>query len=327
MALSRRQLILALTTVGPALSSWRDAAAQEAYPNKPVRFVVPFAAGGPADIISRLLGSRLQEQLGQAVVMDNVPGAGSTLGVAKLSKLPADGYAIGFAHTGSLGISPHLYKNVGYDPVRDLTPIARLCDYVNLLVVPVDSPYRTLDDLLAAARAKPGAMTYGSAGIGSTNHLSGELLAIKAGVSMTHVPYRGSALAMNDLLGGVLQFMFDAPNTSAPHLRASKLRALGTTGRSRHRLFPDVPAIGEFVKGYELTGWMGIMAPPGLPTALQQRLTTETQRALAAPDTGERLAALGLDVNFGGPDEVARAISADLALWGPVIKALGLRVE
>ncbi len=327
MSLSRRQLLHALTVAGSTALTWRSASAQDIYPSKPLRFVIPFAAGGPADIVSRLVGTRLQEQLGQPVVMDNIPGAGSTFGVGRLAKMPADGYAIGFAHTGSLGIGPNLYKNVGYDPVRDLTPIARLCDYVNLLVVNANSPYGTLDDLLVAARAKPGALTYGSAGIGSSNHLSGELLAVKTGVSMTHIPYRGSALAMNDLLGGGLQFMFDAPNTSTPMLRTGKLRALGTTGRQRHRLFPDLPAIGERVKGYEFVGWMGIMAPQGLPPALQRRLTAETEKALAGPDTGDRLSALGLDVNFGGPDEVARAIAADMALWGPLIRSLGLRAE
>src|SRR5450830_1302921 len=174
---------------------------------------------------------------------------------------------------------------------------ARLCDYVNLLVVNASSPFRTLDELLAAARAKPGSLSYGSAGIGSSNHLSGELLAIKAGVTMTHVPYRGSALAMNDLLGGGLQFMFDAPNTSTPYLRAGKLRALGTTGRKRHRLFPDLPAIAESVPGYEFSGWMGLMAPAGLPKPIQQRLAAETEKGLATPGTGDSLSALGLDVN------------------------------
>ena len=224
MSLSRRQLLHALTVAGSTALTWRSASAQDIYPSKPLRFVIPFAAGGPADIVSRLVGTRLQEQLGQAVVMDNLPGAGSTLGVGRLAKMPADGYAIGFAHTGSMAIGPQLYKNVGYDPLRDLTPIARLCNYVNLLVVNANSPYRTLADLLAAARATPGALTYGSAGISSSNHLSGELLAMKAGVSMTHVPYRGSALAMNELLAGGLQFMFDAPNTSTPLLRAGRLR-------------------------------------------------------------------------------------------------------
>lgn len=326
MKTTRRTVLAAGSAFAATLGSpW--AIGQEAYPVKPIRFVVPFAPGGPADIVSRLIGTRLQEQLGQPVVMDNIPGAGSTLGIGRLAKMPADGYAIGFGHTGSMGIGPSLHKNVGYDPVRDFTPIARLCDYVNLLVVKADSPYRTLDDLLVAARARPGALTYGSAGVGSSNHLSGALLAARTGLPMTHVPYRGSALAMNDLLGGQLQFMFDAPNTSTPMLRTGKLRALGTTGRQRHRLFPDLPAIRERVDGYEFVGWMGIMAPAGLPAAVQRRLTAETEKALAGPDTGERLSAVGLDVNFGGPDEVARAIAADIALWGRLIKSLGVHAE
>jgi tripartite-type tricarboxylate transporter receptor subunit TctC len=327
MSLSRRQLLHALTVAGSTALTWRGASAQDIYPSKSLRFVVPFAPGAPADIVSRLVGTRLQEQLGQPVVMENVPGAGSTLGVGRLAKMPADGYAIGFAHTGSMAIGPQLYKNVGYDPLRDLAPIARLCNYVNLLVVNANSPYRTLADLLAAAKATPGALTYGSAGISSSNHLSGELLAMKAGVSMTHVPYRGSALAMNELLGGGLQFMFDAPNTSTPLLQAGKLRALGTTGRGRHPKFPDLPTVAEAVPGYEFSGWMGVVAPAGLPRALQTRLTAEVEKALAAPGTGDRLAALGLDVSFGHPDEVTRTITAELALWGPLIKSLGLRVE
>ncbi len=327
MSLSRRKLLNAFTAAGSTALTWRSAWAQDLYPSKPLRFVIPFAAGGPADVVSRLVGARMQEQLGQPVVMDNLPGAGSTLGVGRLAKMPADGYSIGFAHTGSLAIGPQLYKNVSYDPLRDLTPIARLCKYVNLLVVNANSPYRTLADLLAAARASPGALNYGSAGISSSNHLSGELLAMKAGVSMTHVPYRGSALAMNDVLAGGLQFMFDAPNTSTPLLRSGKLRALGTTGRERHPKFPDLPTIAETVPGYEFSGWMGIMAPPGLPRVLQARLTAEAEKALAAPDTGDRLATLGLDVSFGHPDEVTRTITAELALWGPLIKSLGLRVE
>lgn len=327
MSFSRRQLLQVLTVAGSTALTWRGAAAQDIYPSKPLRFVIPFAVGGAADVVSRLVGARLQEQLGQPVVMDNVPGAGSTLGVGRLAKMPADGYAIGFAHTGSLAIGPQLYRNVGYDPLRDLTPIARLCKYVNLLVVNANSPYRTLADLLAAARATPGTLTYGSAGISSSNHLSGELLAMKAAVPMIHVPYRGSALAMNELLAGGLHFMFDAPNTSTPLLRAGKLRALGTTGRERHPRFPDLPTIAETVPGYEFSGWMGVMAPAGLPRVLQARLTAETEKALAAPETGDRLAALGLDVSFGHPNEVTRTITTELALWGPLIKSLGLRVE
>ncbi len=306
----------------------RAAGAQEpAYPSRPLRFLVGFAPGGPADGVTRLFASRLQAQLGQTVIVENVPGAGSTLAIARLSKMAADGYAIGFAHTASLSIGPSLYKNVGYDPLKDLTPVAKVCDYVNVLAVRADSPWRSLADLLAAARAQPGALSYGSAGIGSTNHLSGELLAAKAGVKLTHVPYRGTALAINDLMGGALQFVFDAPNSAGPLAAAGKLRLLATTGRSRHKLYPDLPAIAETVPDYEFRGWMGVVAPPGLPPAVHQRLTRELESAAAAPDTVERLAALGLDVAFGRPQELTRVIGGELALWGPLIKSLNLTAQ
>jgi len=306
----------------------RAAGAQEpAYPSRPLRFLVGFAPGGPADGVTRLFASRLQAQLGQTVIVENVPGAGSTLAIARLSKMAADGYAIGFAHTASLSIGPSLYKNVGYDPLKDLTPVAKVCDYVNVLAVRADSPWRSLADLLAAARAQPGALSYGSAGIGSTNHLSGELLAAKAGVKLTHVPYRGTALAINDLMGGALQFVFDAPNSAGPLAAAGKLRLLATTGRSRHKLYPGLPAIAETVPDYEFRGWMGVVAPPGLPPAVHQRLTRELESAAAAPDTVERLAALGLDVAFGRPQELTRVIGGELALWGPLIKSLNLTAQ
>jgi tripartite-type tricarboxylate transporter receptor subunit TctC len=306
----------------------RAAGAQEAaYPSRPLRFLVGFAPGGPADGVTRLFASRLQAQLGQTVIVENVPGAGSTLAVARLSKMAADGYAIGFAHTASLSIGPNLYKNVGYDPLKDLTPVAKVCDYVNVLAVRADSPWRSMADLLAAARAQPGTLSYGSAGIGSTNHLSGELLAAKAGVKLTHVPYRGTALAINDLMGGALQFVFDAPNSAGPLAAAGKLRLLATTGRSRHKLYPGLPAIAETVPDYEFRGWMGVVAPPGLPPAVHQWLTRELELAAAAPDTGDRLAALGLDVAFGAPQEMTRVIASEMALWGPLIKSLNLTAQ
>ncbi|MCW5657016.1 MAG: tripartite tricarboxylate transporter substrate binding protein [Burkholderiaceae bacterium] len=311
---------LALQT-GPA---W---AQDPAYPSKPIRFIVPFAPGGPADSISRLLGARLQEQLGQTIVVDNIPGAGSTLGTARLAKMPADGCAIGFAHSGSMSIGPSLNKNVGYDPSRDLTPIARVTPYVNLLVVRADSPYRTIGDLITDAKARPGVLTYGSAGIGSSNHLSGELFAAKAGASMTHVPYKGSALAMNDMLGGNLSFMFDAPNTTTQLVKAGKVRVLATTGASRHPKFPDAPAIAESLLGYEFKGWMGVVAPRGLPATVQERLTAEAKKALAAPDMSVQLETFGMDVAFGDPAELTRTLTTELQLVGPLIKSLGLKVE
>jgi tripartite-type tricarboxylate transporter receptor subunit TctC len=324
--MSRRTFVSGLAAFA-TLVPWGQARAEDRYPSRPVRFVVPFAPGGPADAISRLVTSRLQEQLGQPVVIENIPGTGGGLGVARLARMPADGYSIGFAHTATFGIGPHLFKNVGYNAEKDFTPIARMCEYINVLVVRADSAFQSLNDLLAAAQARPGTVNYGSAGNGSSNHLSGELLAMQSKTGLTHVPYRGSALALNDVLAGNLQFMFDAPNIALPHLRSGKLRALATTGRTRHRLLPEVPAVNETLPGYEVIGWMGVVGPAGLPVAAQRRLAAEIEKTLAAPDTADRIAALGLDVSYGGPQELGQAIRRDLALWGPVIKASGLRLD
>lgn len=327
MSIKRRMFVSGLTALVAPFAPLRRALAQERYPSRPLKFVVPFAPGGPADAVSRLVTARLQEQLGQPVVIENIPGTGGGLGVARLAKMPADGYSIGFAHTATFGIGPHLFKNVGYNAERDFTPVARMCEYINVLVVRADSPFHSLGDLLAVAQARPGTINYGSAGNGSSNHLSGELLAMQSKTGLTHIPYRGSALALNDLLGGSLQFMFDAPNIALPHVRSGKLRALATTGRARHRLLPEVPTVGEALPGYEVIGWMGVVGPAGIAVPVQRQLAAEIEKTLAAPDTAERLAALGLDVNYGGPEELAQSIRRDLALWGPVIKATGLRLE
>lgn len=327
MSISRRKLTFVLATAGISLLAWRSASAQAAYPSKPIRFVVGFPPGGETDLVARLVASKMQEQLGQTVIIDNVPGAGGTIGMARLAKLPADGYVIGVGQSSNLGIGPLLYKDVGYDPVRDFTPVARLAETSFLLVVRADSPYRTLDELLAAARAKPSSINYGSAGIGGTTQLAGELLARQSKVEMTHVPYRGTAPAMVGLLGGEVQFQFASASIAMPHLRAGKLRALATTGAGRSRLFPDVPTIASSIPGYQVVSWFGIVAPPGLPAAIQQRLAAEAQKALASAEIAERFSSLGMDNSFGGPDELASAIAGDLALWRPVIKAAGIRAE
>lgn len=324
--MKRRNFLAGVPASALALSPWQHALAEQ-WPNRPIKFVVPFPPGGPTDGIGRLVCSRLQEQLGQPFVVENISGVGGSLGMGRLAKMPADGYAIGLATTGTHGIGPNLYKNVGYDPKRDFTPIARLANSVNVLVVNANAPYRSLADLLSAARANPGSINYGSAGYGASNHLSGEMLAMHAKVGLTHVPYRGSALALNDLLAGTLQFMFDAPITALPHLRSGKLRALATTGRTRHRLLPDVPTAAETLPGFEVVSWIGIVGPAGLPDTVQRQLGAELEKTLASPDMAERMAGLGLDAHFGDHNELTKTISTDLALWAGVIKAAGVKVD
>lgn len=324
--MKRRNFLAGVPASALALSPWQHALAEQ-WPNRPIKFVVPFPPGGPTDGIGRLVCSRLQEQLGQPFVVENISGVGGSLGMGRLAKMPADGYAIGLATTGTHGIGPNLYKNVGYDPKRDFTPIARLANSVNVLVVNANAPYRSQADLLSAARANPGSINYGSAGYGASNHLSGEMLAMHAKVGLTHVPYRGSALALNDLLAGTLQFMFDAPITALPHLRSGKLRALATTGRTRHRLLPDVPTAAETLPGFEVVSWIGIVGPAGLPDTVQRQLGAELEKTLASPDMAERMAGLGLDAHFGDHNELTKTISTDLALWAGVIKAAGVKVD
>jgi tripartite-type tricarboxylate transporter receptor subunit TctC len=217
---------------------------------------------------------------------------------------------------------------VDYNPVRDLTPIARLLDLSQLLVVRVESRYRTLNDLLDAARAKPGSITFGTSGIGGTPHLIGELLQQRAQMKLVHVPYRGGAPAMAALLGGEVDFNMAVPDLALQHLRAGKLRALATGGRERHRLFPEVPTIAESLPGFPpIDPWFSIVAPAGLPAEVQRRLTEEARKALAVPAVAERFTALGLDVNFGGPEELARTIASGIALWEPLIRSANIRVE
>ncbi len=328
MHISRRRLNLALASLGTALSPWRGAVAQSRWPSKPIVFIVPFASGGANDILSRMLAPRLSEQLGQPVVVENTTGAGGTIGLARLVRLPADGHSIALAATANIAIGPFIYKEVGYDPVQDLTPIARLTEAPIMIFVRADGPYRSLSDLLAAARAKPGSITYGTSGIGGITHLGGELLARRAHVKLLHVPYRGAGPAMIGLLGGEVDALLTAPDAPMPLLRSGKLRALATMGHKRHRVLPDVPAVVEGIPGIEeVTVWFGIVARAGLPAAVQQRLGAEAGRALAVPDVGERLAELAQDSNFAGPEEFKRIIASDIALWAPLIKSAGIRVE
>lgn len=327
MSITRTKLLPALAALGMALLLVNGAAAQERWPNKPIRLIVPSAPGASFDFTGRLLATKLAEQLGQPVVVENLPGAGTTLGLARLAKLPADGYTIGLGSDSNLVSGALIHKDVGYDPLRDFTPIARLVESPYLHLVRADSPYRSFDELLTAARAKPGSITYGSAGLGSGPHLAGELLASQAKVSMTHVPYRGGGPAMAGLLSGDVSFSISTPAAAMPMIAAGKIRALATTGAKRQRLLPDTPTVAESLPGHEVILWIGFVAPAGLPAAIQQRLAAEAKKALAAPDVAERLAAAGLEVNFAGPEESARAVAGELAQWGPVIKALAIRSD
>lgn len=301
--------------------------AQVDWPNRPIKFIVPFPPGGATDGISRHLTAKLQEALGQPVIVENIGGMAGGIGMSRLAHAPADGYTIGLAHVGTHAINPHIYPKLGYDPVKDFTPIARLTEYVNVLVVRTQQPFRSVNDIVQAARTKPGGITFGSAGNGSSNHLSAELLASLAGVRFTHVPYKGSAPAMGDLLGGNIDFMFDLMITSQPHIAAGKLRALATTGRTRLRQAPELPTVAESVPGFEVIGWSAVTAPANLPQPIVARLSMEIAKILRSPETVDRFNGQGFEVAYSTPNQLRQLIANDLVFWGPVVKASGARVD
>ena len=310
-----------------ALCASTGAQAQDTWPSRPIKFIAPYAVGGPVDQSARILAIKLGEALGQPVVVENVAGGGSTIGIAKLAASAPDGYTIAMGHVGSLSIGPHLYAKVGYDPLRSFAPVSLLADYANVLVVNADLPYKTLPDLLKAARDNPGKINYGSAGNGSSNHLSGELLATMAGVKLTHIPYRGTAPAMNELLAGRLDMMFDVLLNSMPHIQSGKLRALAVTNQAGIARLPGVPPVSQSVPGYEVLGWVALIAPAGTPPRIVERLNAEVEKIMKMPDVVASYATVGFDARTGTPQQLQALIRKDLELWGPIVKATGAKAE
>ena len=299
--------------------------AAETFPSKPVRIIVPFAAGGPTDIVARTVGQQLTLAFGQPVVIDNRPGAGGVVGADLAAKSAPDGYTLLLCSTGAMAINPGLLPSMPYDPVRDLAPITLVVTIPYLLLVNPSYPAQSVKELLAIARAKPGQLNYGSAGNGTTSHLAMELFRSMAGIRVTHVPYKGSAPAATDLVGGQLQLLFDAPPSSLPFVRSGRLRALGISTMRRTPLLPDVPTISEAgVPGYEVLTWSGICAPAGTPRAVITRLNEAIVKGVTSRETRERFAALGADVVANSPDEYREFILAELAKWSRVIREAGV---
>ena len=328
MSLSRRQLLHALTVAGSTALTWRSASAQDIYPSKPLRFVIPFAAGGPADIVSRLVGTRLQEQLGQAVVMDNLPGAGSTLGVGRLAKMPADGYAIGFAHTGSMAIGPQLYKNVGYDPLRDFAPCAMLLELPLALVAHPSAPFNTVPELIAYAKAHPDKLSYASSGNGTMSHLAMERLKRQSGLALVHVPYQGSVRSMTDLVAGNVALAFDTLAVTVPQIEARKLKPIAVATTQRVPSMPNVPTIAESgVADFTASPWLGVVFPAGTPKAIVNRMHAELMKAMDDPAVQKSMQILGAQPRLAGPQEFEQVLRADHAKWGRIVAESGARVD
>jgi tripartite-type tricarboxylate transporter receptor subunit TctC len=292
------------------------------YPSKPVRIVVPYAAAGNADIWARILAQKLSESMKQPFMVENKPGANGSIGTDFVAKSAPDGYTILAVASGPIVVNPSLYAKVTYDPVKDLAPVAQCVVYQYVLVTRADAPYRSIAELMAAAREKPGALSYGSTGVGGGNHLAAELFALAAGATLVHVPYKGSAPALADLLGGHLSFMFDTVITSVPQIRAGKLRAFAVSSAKRASSLPEVPTMQELgVKAFDISQWQGVLAPAGTPRPIVDRLNAEIVKAMHAPDVHERIAVQGgNEIVTGSPEEFSSLIRKELWQYAQLIK-------
>lgn len=304
-------------------------ASEGEYPTKPIRFICPYVAGGAADIFSRTVGQKLTEAWGQTVVVDNRAGANGGIGTELVAKSPPDGYTLLLGNSGPITVNPVLYKKVPYDPIKDLAPVTQGTAYAYVLVVPASSSVTNLKDFIALLKSKPGQLSYGSTGVGGGNHLSGELFNLMTGTKAIHVPYKGSAAALADLLGGQLSFMFDTPITSVPQLKAGKLRAIGVTGLKRSVSLPDVPTLDEQgLKGFELTQWQGVLVPAGTPRPIIDKLHDAIVKALKMPDVIERLSTQGGNELVGNtPEQFGQQIRNDLAKYAKLIRDAHIKVD
>ena len=309
------------------LSALLSAAAAAQYPARPVRFIVPSAVGGGTDIIARAISLKLSESLGQQFVVENRPGAGQMIGIELAAKAPADGYTILMA-ASTLAINPIMYKKVPYDPVRDFAPITQAATLPNVLVVHPSLPVKSVAELIAYAKAHPGQLNFASAGIGTSPQMSIELFKSMAGIDMVHIPYKGTAPGVVDLLAG--QVLVMAPNllTALPHIKSGKLRALAVTSAKRSEALPEVPTVAEAgVPGYDSTQWYGVLAPAGTPPQIVARLHDGIVRALRDAEVGKRLAADGAEALGSSPEEFAAFIKSESEKWAKVASAAGIKPE
>ena len=300
----------------------------QTYPNKPIRFIVPFAAGGGGDIVVRTVAAKLSERLGQNVAVDNRSGAGGSLGTEIASQAPSDGYTILMANVAPMAINVSLHKKLAYDPVKDFAPIALLVTFPNMLVVHPSLPVKSTRQLVDFAKARPGALTYASAGNGSTTHLSAELFQSMAGIKLIHVPYKGGGPALINLIAGEVTLYFGSMPASLPHIRARRLVPLGVTSLKRSDAAPEIPSIAESgFPGFEAVTWIGVVAPKGVPQDIVDRLNKEVTQVLAMPDVRARLKSLGADPLASTPTEFAAYIVSEVGKWAKVVKQSGATVE
>ena len=323
-SLSSRRLILCATLTG-LLGFQGLASAQGAYPNKPLRLVVTFPTGGAPDILARLFSEKAQ--LGQPIVVDNKPGAGGNIGADIVARSAGDGYTLVLGTVGTHAINGSLYEKIPYDMVKQFSPVSLIASAPNLLVVNNDLPVKSVADLITYMKANPNKLSFGSPGIGTSVHVSGELFKSMTGTQMTHAPYKGRQYAIPDLMGGSIQLMFDNMPSALPMVREGKLRALAVTTAKRSNAAPEIPTVGETIPGFEATTWFAMFAPANTPRAVVDRLNAEVQRVYRLPEVQERLKSLGLDAVLSSPEELARYQTSEIAKWAKVVKDSGARAE
>jgi tripartite-type tricarboxylate transporter receptor subunit TctC len=313
--------VTALVTLAAPAADAQD------YPARPVRLVVPFAPGGPVDIVARITAQKLTETLKQQVIVDNRAGAGGNIGVEVVSRSAPDGHVLLMGANGPISINPSLYKKLPVDPDKDLAPVSIVATSAMILVVHPSLPVGSVKQLVALARARPGAVTYASAGSGSTAHLSSELFKSMARIELLHVPYKGAGPALVDLVAGQVQTMITAVSTTLPYVKAGRLKPLGVSSEKRQPLLPDVPAIGEQLRGYEVNTWYGVFAPAGTPRPVVDKLNQTLARIFATPDARAKIAAVGAGAFTNSPEQFAQAISRERAKWAKIIVESDIRAE
>ncbi|WP_404300299.1 Bug family tripartite tricarboxylate transporter substrate binding protein [Alicycliphilus denitrificans] len=322
-----RRTLLASLAVAAAGALPLGAAAQN-YPTKPVTIIVPFSAGGTTDILARIVGQGLTAELGQPVVVDNKPGAGGNIGGSLAAKAAPDGYTLFMGTVGTHAINQALYKKMPFDPVKDFAPLSRVATVPNLLVAHPSQPFKTVKEMIAYAKANPGKITFGSPGSGASPHVSGELFKSMTGTDLLHVPYKGSAPAMTDLLGGQTSIMFDNMPSAIQHVRSGKLRPIAVTTAKRSPELPDVPTIAEAgVPGYEATSWFGMFAPAATPKPVLDKLNAALIKVLNQADVKKKIAEQGGDVVAETPAQFAAFIKSESTKWGKVVKESGATVD
>jgi tripartite-type tricarboxylate transporter receptor subunit TctC len=324
----RKASLLLAAAVSAFAFAHAPASAQAAYPNKPMRIIVPFSPGGATDTLARMMGQKLTEAWGQPVVIENKPGAGGNIGADAGAKAAPDGYTLTLAAAGFMAVNPSVYTKMTYDPAKDFAPLTLLVKAPLLLVVNPKVPVNNIQEFMAYVKANPGKVSLGNGGNGTAQHLGGVYMSNEAKVNIVHVPYKGSAPATTDLLGGVVDAQFDNMVTLVPYVKSGKLKALAVSSTQRSAAFPEVPTLSETVlPGFETGTWYGLVAPAGTPPAITTKLTQELQRILAMPDVKEKLVAMGLDASGMSGAEYGQFIRSEIAKYAKIVKTAGVTAE